>query len=418
MFFFLLLFSFLFSQPLVRPQLVDGVVAVVGDRVVLFSEVREEADLIARERSVPEGSFAYEKLFRSVLEKNINNLVILGFAQKDSLLEVPYQEIKSVLEERVNYYVQQFGSEQEFEKAVGLSVLDMKEKHWKTIENELLIEKYKLKNFRDVVVTKHDVVSFYEEFKDSLPPSPSLGSFSLYQKKIKITNKNLNSFLLEAETLRDSLVLGSLDFTDAVVFHSKDPSAKRTFGVLESLRGDLVPEYERAAYLLGINEVSPVVKSPFGYHIIKLLEKKGEKIKTQHILLELPITEEDVGFSYSFIDSIKQQAFNDPGLFDSLSVSSGVGLSGFYNEVVLEDFPNYVASFVEEGDVFSFSDIIKGDGFFSLVYKYSFSPSAEKNLENSWFELEALATNKKRFDDFDLWISEKKENMYIFIKDF
>ena len=126
--------SFLFSQH----QLAEGVLAVVGNTPVFFSEVKEEADLVAKERGLALGSSLYEVVFRDVLEKNINNKVLLGFAKKDSLLEVPYEEIKSVLDDRIQYYVAQFGSIQEFEKAVGLSVLDMKEKHWKTIENELI----------------------------------------------------------------------------------------------------------------------------------------------------------------------------------------------------------------------------------------------------------------------------------------
>jgi len=406
--------AFSFSQP----QLLDGVVAVVGNRVVLFSEVKEESDMVARERSVPLGSFAYEKIFRGVLDKNINNKVILNFAKEDSLLEVPYQEIKSLLDERVGYYVQQFGSEGEFEKAVGLSVLEMKEKHWKTIEEELLVEKYKLKNFKDVVVTKHDVLAFYNEYKDSLPPSPAIGSFSVFQKKIKPSKKNLLSFLNKTSLLRDSLALGLLDFTEVALKRSIDPSVKKNKGIMESLRGDLVPEYEKTAYLLAVDEVSSVVESRFGFHIIKLLNKKGEKIKTQHILLSLPVLEGDAAASYSFLDSLQKSTLNDPGLFDSLTVAVGDGLSGVYSDVPIDDFPFFVGDFLKKGENFSFSNVIKKDGFFNVVLKYSFSPSEPKNIENSWFELEALTINKKRFELFDLWISEKKENMYIFIKEF
>ena len=151
---------------------------------------------------------------------------------------------------------------------------------------------------------------------------------------------------------------------------------------------------------------------------IKLLDKKGEKIKTQHILLSLPVLDEDLGLSYSFLDSLQKSTTNDPGLFDSLAVAVGDGFSGAYNNAPIEDFPLFVGDFLKKGGDFSFSDIIKNDGFFNVVFKYSFSPSEQKNLENSWFEIEALAINKKRFDLFDLWISEKKENMYIFVKDF
>ena len=74
--------------------------------------------------------------------------------------------------------------------------------------------------------------------------------------------------------------------------------------------------------------------------------------------------------------------------------------------------------FVETGNNYSFSEIMKEGDFFTLVFKYSFNNSTEKTIENSWFELESLALNKKRFDEFEKWITDKKEKMYIYIKEF
>jgi len=204
-----------------------------------------------------------------------------------------------------------------------------------------------------------------------------------------------------------------LDFSSVAEKRSQDPSVKNNKGVLESLRGDLVPEYEKVAYSLDVGGVGPVVKTRFGYHIIKLLEKKGEKIKTQHILFVPQKNENDFAQTAAFLDSLKQATFTDPGVFDSLCVASGFGLSGFYEKKGLDFLPQKVVSFIEKSNDFSFSDIIGFDDSYFLIYKYSFLPKAEKNLENSWFELEEMALNKKRFDVFNLWIKNKKEDIYI-----
>ncbi len=411
---FFCFFSILFSQP----QLADGVIAVVGNQIVLLSDIKDEADLISKEKNISSSSSLYGKVFESVLEKNINNKVILNFAKQDSSLIVSYDEIKQILDERVNYYIQRFGSIDSFEKKVGMTVNEMKEKNWETIEEELLVEKYRMKNFANVKITKHDVFAFYSEYKDSLPQAPSFGSFSILEKKIEPSEKNKNFFLEEASNLIDSLRVGFLDFTEVALKRSIDPSVKNNNGVLNTNRGDLVPEYEKEAYLLSVGEISNLTKSPFGYHIIKLLDKKGEKIKTQHILLSLPVTEKDISENFTYLEKIKKKTLNDPGFFDSLAYVSKVGFSGFYEKKSFEGFPLFVEQFVREGEAYSFSEIIKNKNSIFLIYKYSFTDQEIKTLENSWFELEQLALNKKRFDEFELWIKEKKENLYILISDF
>ena len=200
--------------------------------------------------------------------------------------------------------------------------------------------------------------------------------------------------------------------------YSQDPSVSLNKGIMETNRGDLVPEYEKTAYSLSENEIGGPVKTRFGYHLIKLLDKKGEKIKTQHILLSLPVTEKDISENFTYLEKIKKKTLNDPGVFDSLAFVSRVGFSGFYEKKSFEGFPLFVEQFVKEGEAYSFSEIIKNKNSIFLIYKYSFTNQEIKTLENSWFELEQLALNKKRFDEFELWIKEKKENLYILISDF
>ena len=202
-FLFVFFLSFLFAEK----QLGDGVLAVVGSKVVLFSTVLDETNMAAQQQglSIQKNPFLYEKLFKQSLEKNINNKIILSFAEKDSSLFVDYNEIKKVLDERISFYVSKFGSVSDFEKEVGFSINEMKEKNWKLVEEDLLVEKFRLKNFKNISVTKYDVFDFYEQYKDSLPPSPAFGSFSVLEKKVVSLKKNKDLFLNSLNVLRDSL---------------------------------------------------------------------------------------------------------------------------------------------------------------------------------------------------------------------
>ena len=185
---------------------------------------------------------------------------------------------------------------------------------------------------------------------------------------------------------------------------------------METSRGDLVSEYEKTAYSLLENEIGGPVKTRFGYHLIKLLEKKGEKIKSQHILLTLNPSKKDSLLSVSFLDSLKIQTKNDPGLFDSLAVSlknENNPYSGFFENTEILNFPPVVKAFLKNGNNYSFSPVLYEDGSFYYIYKYSFIESEKRSPQNSWVFLENLATNKKIGEFFEEWVQKKLELTYV-----
>ena len=121
-------------------------------------------------------------------------------------------------------------------------------------------------------------------------------------------------------------------------------------------------------------------------------------------------------FNTSFLDSLKSSLNNDPGVFDSLSVSSSLRFSGFFENKELEGLPGLISVFIKEGQNYSFSPVlceVEEYGSCFLIYKYNFFPSQKKDLTNSWFEIEKLALANKKNHQFNLWINEKKENLFV-----
>ena len=411
--FLISLFSFLFCQQ----ELIDGVVATVGDKTILFSEVLSETRMLAEQKKIsPQNSpLMFQKLFDRVLKDKIYLKVVLIEAEKDTLFSVTYDEINTNLNNRIDVFINQVGSEENLEKAFGMSIGDIKNNYWETVREELLIEKFKFSLLSDLSVSKNEVLSFYEEYKDSIPNFNDKASFSLIQKKIEVSLKSENNIRKKLETIKDSINNNFYTFSSAAKKYSQDPSVSLNEGIMETTRGDLVKEYEKTAYSLLENEIGGPIKTKYGYHLIKLLNKKGEKIKSQHILLSLYPSKKDSLNAISFIDSIKIKTMNDPGLLDSIAISMKVNnnFSGNYENIEIENFPLSVKNFLEKEKNYSFSPLLYEDGSFYFLYKYSYLKSEERTPKNNYVFLENLALNRKLGVFFEDWIQEKIEKTYV-----
>ena len=155
---------------------------------------------------------------------------------------------------------------------MGLSLEEIKSKYWEEIKEELRVSSFQRSLFGGVYVTREEVFSFYKTKKDSLPKTPSLSTFSLVEQKVNLSQQSVDILLSSMGGLRDSLVGGLLDFGDVAKKRSIDPSAINNGGKITSLRGDLLPSYEKAAFALNVGEISQPVLTKYGYHLIKLLE--------------------------------------------------------------------------------------------------------------------------------------------------
>ena len=412
---YLFLFCFLFAQE----ELVDGILAVVGDKKILFSEVLGETRMAAERKGInPQSSpMLFQSLFDSVLKEKIYLSVVLISAEKDSLIEVSYDEIKNSLDERIDLFSQQLGSVKDLEEAFGLPLSEIKDNYWESVRNELMIEKFRFSLLSSAGVSRQEVLDFYSNYKDSIPGVSETASFSLIQKDIKPSKKTLAQIQNKLVSLKDSILSNKNSFDYYAKKYSEDPSVDFNKGVVVGERGgDLPLEYERAVFSIKKGDVVGPVQTKLGYHIIKLIDRVGEKTTSQHILLQTKKTRQDSLSAVSFLDSIKTKTLNDPGLFDSLSVSlkaSKTNFSGYYENIDLSSFPIDIKKEVVDSDLFSFSSVFVFDDSFCLLYKYSYKEPSLRTPENSWVFIENLALNKKRMDLFDAWIEKQLDEVYV-----
>jgi len=401
-----------------QEQLADGVLAQVDNKIILYSSVLEESFFEAQKRKInpQESPFLFKSLFNSILKQKIQRAVVLSVAEKDSSVVVSYEDVDKNLTERIDFFISQLGSAEALEKEMGLSLGEIKARHFDEVREELLINNFKFSLFGGVYITRGEVIDFYKNNQDSIPLSPSVASFSLIEKNVVLSKKTLDVFLSSFNALKDSLSLGLKDFTSVALLQSEDPSVSQNEGVMTTQRGDLVSEYEKMAYSLSVGEIGGPIKTPYGYHLIKLINRVGEKITTQHILKTKKPSKLDFDKAKASLDSVFILCKNDPGLFDSLAFKSKINqnnLSGVYEKTNTSKFPDFLVKKIVNTSDYSFSEIFQEKEGIYLFYKYFYLPEKKSSLEENWKEIEGYALNSKIEDLFEAWVEKKYNDVYV-----
>lgn len=287
-----------------NPVVVDKVLAVIGDNVVLVSDV--EAQFQQLKQQDPESAYGPEErcqLFENILLDRL----FLSQAQLDSVTTTP-EEVEAELERRIKYFISIFGSKDKLEEYYGKSVMELKDDFKDDIEKQLVTDKMKGKVFSGLKISPAEVKEYFERIpKDSIPYFNSeleLGQIVMFPK---VSAEEKKRALRKIQDLRKEILQGA-DFSVKAIQYSEDPGSYLDGGNLGYInRGELVPEFEAVAYKLKEGELSEPVETPFGYHLIIVDEKRGDRLKARHILIKPKITSSDLNIVRERMDSISHQ---------------------------------------------------------------------------------------------------------------
>ena len=245
---------------------------------------------------------------------------------------------------------------------------------------------------------------------------------AIIEKPIRLSSLSKDSIFNLALSIKDSLDLNLLDFESAAKKYSQDPGSAPLGGDLGfSKRGSFVSAFEKTAFSLNDGEIGDITETPFGYHIIKLEKKLGEKIKTKHILFSLNPSKKDIQSIKKELNNISLLVDKDPGLMDSLAMESFLlnkNLSGKYSDHEMIEFPPLIVEEIESLSDYSLSPVFINESSLFLVFKRFVIKGNEITPENSWMNLELAAINDKRSREFQLWIDDKLNETYVKILDF
>lgn len=416
---FILFISFSLGEK--QPQLIDGVAALVEEHLILKSDLAQMVNMSALQNRIdpnvnPEKFILLQK---QVLKNMIDQKILLKMAEIDSIF-VEEKEVDKSLEQQVQMLISQAGGKKKAEESLGQSINDFKREFWFDMRDRLVSEKYQQQIISAVSVTRPDVLSFYETYKDSLPLIPLKTKIRHLLIPIKPSLTAENEVKKTIKSFKENIINNVLSFEDIALEKSVDPGSKKLGGSLGWVnRGSLVKNFEKAAFGAKVGDLVGPIKTSFGYHLIQTQEKKGDKIKVRHILLTPEITKMDQEKAYNFAMSLKEDSIKTISDFKKYVkiYTSDESTKKIGGDLGWIDPNTYTVPEIGQAIKYIESNVcsppINSSLGFHLIWIEDIKPGGRANLEDHWFEIESIALNRKKINFYNNWINEAKKGVFI-----
>ncbi|HYF02783.1 MAG TPA: peptidylprolyl isomerase [Patescibacteria group bacterium] len=403
-------------------QTADKIIAVVGREIVLQSDIDAQIALLQQQnpRLNPRDPAIRER----VLDALINEKLIVTKAIEDSIT-VTEEEVTQRLDYTIQNLIQQFGSEKRVEEVYQHSIAWIRREFREEIRKQALSEKLRQQKFGDLKASQREVEEFYAMYRDSLPPTPAQVELFHIVKNVQATNSAKENALNLARRIRDSIMNGG-DFADFARRNSADPGSATAGGDLGWFdKGKLMPEYEKAAYSLTQNEISQPVETPFGFHIIQLIDKRKDAVNTRHILLKVGQSGDDMQRAQDSLLDFKRRVENGES-FEALAKQYSDdqqtrAFGGSLGKIEITRLPPDLKSKIEALPDGGMTDIMPYNGdptktAFHIMYKKGVIPEHKTTLESDFKRIEQVATVYKQNKMYEEWMASLRKSMYWEVK--
>lgn len=409
---------------------IDKVIAKVGGELVLLSELEEQYALMsAQNPTMPEG------IRCDIIDGILTSKLLLNQAKLDSV-EVSEDEVETQLNARIDRILSYMNNDvTQFEAYYGQTINEVKEQFREDLRSQILVDRMRGQIMKDVTVTPSEVKKFFNNIpKDSLPYFNSEVEIREIVYKPKVNPEERQKAIEKLKILRQRIVEGGEDFAAIAQKFSDDGGSARIGGDLGwTKRGKFVPEFEAAAYNLDKDEISEIVESDFGFHVIQLLERRGNSIHVRHILIKPEITDEDLERARAHLDSVRTLILKDSMSF-SLAVKrfSNEDTQSYTNDGRIVN-PATGNTFFEIGDLdpdiyftidtmkvggisapFPFNSPI-GETYFRIVLLDSRTAPHRASLELDYSKIRQAAIESKKNEFINTWVSDKIDRTFVSI---
>jgi len=425
-------FSFLFSLSLIAQpgnsefQLLDGIVAVVGDEIILNSAIEDRA----RQARI-EGGVTDESNKCGFLEELLFEKLLLHNARLDSL-EVGDGEVMDEIERRLAYYIKMLGSVESFEAEYGKSVAQWKADFTEPILDQLLAQRMQQTISQEVRATPAEVLEYFEKTPvDSLPLIPEELSYSEIVLQPVISDEQKQAVRTTLDSVRNLVATGQLSMTLAATRYSEDPGSKYKGGCYENIaRGVFLAEFEAAVFDTPVNGYSPVFETDFGYHFVRVTEKRGEQFSACHVLMTPRVDPLALENQNTEIDSIYASINAGSTTFekDVLSFSTRESSKNSKGQVVnprdgglmfgIDELdPNlyFLLEPLEVGEMSSPVQLVDadGNGFWTILRLEARKAAHRANPKDDYGLFQSQVENNMRALDMNEWIDEHISDSFI-----
>jgi len=409
-------------------RIVDQVVAVVGNHVILQSELEEYMEqLRAQGQSVTEGTRC-ELLEDFLVQKLMVN--------EGDTIEVSESDIEMEINNRLQFFIRQIGSEEELENYFNKSIFEIKEDMRDPIREQMITQQMKNAITEDVQVTPSEVRRFYNNLsEDEIPMIPSKVQVRKIVKYPEFTEAEEYRVVQRLNEMRRRVMEGERDFETLATLYSHDRETARRGGELGFVsRSDLEPKFADVVFSLRGDRVSQVFETEYGYHIAQVLDRREEQLNVRHILLQPEIDEEEKRETKETLDSIVAEIRKDTLTFknaarmysedEKTSLSGGLIINpetrGAMFEMDQLDSEIYeVVKDMSEGEI---SDPVemrgdKGQVAYKVFYLSRQTRPQKATLEEHYDVIKNMALEEKEDRVLQEWIRDQQQNTFIKIMD-
>ena len=410
-----------------QKEIIDKVVATIGGELVLLSEVEEQHALMeAQNGTVQEGARCV------IVSQLMANKLLLNQSKLDSIV-VSEDEVEAQLNARIDRILGFMNNDiTQFEAYYGQSINEVKEQFREDLRNQILIERMRSSILESITVTPSEVKQFFNRIPaDSLPYFNSEVEIGEIVYRPKVNAEEKQKSIDKLNDLRKQILEDGVDFAELAQKFSDDGSARAGGDLGWTTRGKFVPEFEAAAYKLETGEISPVIESEFGFHLIQLLERRGNSIHVRHILVKPEITDADLELARSHLDSVRHLIISDSVNFSqAVKMFSDEDVQSFNNDGRMVN-PATGNTFFEIGDLepdiyFTMDTMTVGDisapfefagptgeSYFRLITLQSRTAPHQANLEQDYAKIQKAAKESKQNEFINNWVLEKVYSTYI-----
>lgn len=417
----------LFGRLIAQPLHVDGIIAIVGDKIIMRSDLETEKAQILKLGGVEDT----QAFVCAMLEKLIVKQMMLNQAEIDSL-PLDDERVEAEIENRIRYFQQQAGSQAELERYLGKTLTDYKDEIRPKMREQLLVQEMEQKITGSIKISPQEVAQFFDSIpKDSIPIIPAEVEVAQLIIDAPISQIAKDYARQQLEDIRERIVKGE-SFEKLARIYSEDPGSKDQGGLLPEFgRGEMVPEFERMAFKLKVDSMSPVFESSFGYHIMVLKQRNGERVIAKHILIRAQNTTADYAWAAARADSLytelssgrldwclaikkfQNEDFGDRGNCGFLKDESTGS-----QKIIFETLPPEVKLQVEKMSPGSYSRpkatyTQDGRQIYRIVYMKSFVPPHPANLKQDYGRIQLEAESMKKQKAVEAWVEKHRSKTYI-----
>lgn len=432
--YFLYLGFVLFGFSVFAQQNIDKTIAVIGKYIVLKSELERELKGMAAN-----GIKVTDSLRCLMLDELMYQKLLLAQADKDSV-HVKDEQVDNELDRRMNYYLAQFGDEGKFEAFYGKSVKQYKDEMRDDIKNILIAQQMQQKVVSDIKVSPADVRAFYNSIPtDSLPLISTEIEYGQLVKKPVVSEEAKKAAREKLEGYRQRVLNGE-SMSVIAALYTEDPGSVKTGGRYDGIaRGMFVPEFEAVAFRLKPGDVSEIFESPFGYHFLQLIARRGELVDVRHILVTAKVTNQDILDAKTALDTIYQNIMDGKINFCTacskfsddkdtknncgLIQNTAAGSTKFEIEELGQIDQNlvFMVEKMQPGEITKplMNQSQQGDGkqSFRIIYLKTRSEPHKANLKDDYQRMQTMAQAHKQKSVVDTWVNKKLRSIYVRIDD-